>query len=151
MCSKYNKYNIQLTFRTCLKNQLLLLWGSLLEPFGYLFPSFGGAGPTHACLLAEEVGIKQILVPRSPGTMCALGATIADYQYNFIRSLRRPLAELDSGVLREVYRQLEQEGRNSLASESPIIERVEVLRSANMRYRGQSFDVDVTLRRRPSI
>lgn len=116
-----------------------------LDPRDFTLISFGGAGPTHACLLAEEVGIKQILVPRSPGTMCALGATIADYQYNFIRSLRRPLAELDSGVLREVYRQLEQEGRNSLASESPIIERVEVLRSANMRYRGQSFDVDVTL------
>ena len=116
-----------------------------LDPRDFTLISFGGAGPTHACLLAEEVGIKRVLVPPSPGTMCALGATIADYQYNFIRSLRRPLAELGVRILHEIYNQLEQEGRDSLASENPAIERINVVRSANMRYRGQSFDVDVTL------
>ncbi|MEO3480559.1 hydantoinase/oxoprolinase family protein [Phaeobacter sp. CAU 1743] len=116
-----------------------------LDPREFTLIAFGGAGPTHACLLAEEVGIGQILVPPSPGTMCALGATIADYQYNYIRSLRRPLAELDTGTIQNVYQELEQEGRASLREENPVIERVEIVRSANMRYGGQAFDVDVTL------
>ncbi len=116
-----------------------------LDPREFTLIAFGGAGPTHACLLAEEVGIGQILVPPSPGTMCALGATIADYQYNYIRSLRRPLADLDAKTMQEVYSQLEQEGRDNLAAENPLIERVEIVRSANMRYGGQAFDVDVTL------
>lgn len=116
-----------------------------LDPRDFTLIAFGGAGPTHACLLAEEVGIGQILVPPSPGTMCALGATIADYQYNFIRSLRRPLDEMDLQTVQAIYGELEQEGRESLAAEKPMIEWVEIVRSANMRYRGQAFDVDVTL------
>lgn len=116
-----------------------------LDPREFTLIAFGGAGPTHACLLAEEVGIAQILVPPSPGTMCALGATIADYQYNYIRSLRRPLSGFAAAELRETYRQLEEEGRAALGDENPAIERVEVVRSANMRYAGQAFDVEVTL------
>lgn len=116
-----------------------------LDPRDFTLIAFGGAGPTHACLLAEEVGIGQILVPPSPGTMCALGATIADYQYNYIRSLRHPLTDLDTQTMQAVYDQLEQEGRDNLAAENPMIERIEIVRSANMRYGGQAFDVDVTL------
>ncbi|MBN9888294.1 hydantoinase/oxoprolinase family protein [Salipiger abyssi] len=116
-----------------------------LDPRDFTLIAFGGAGPTHACLLAEEVGIGQILVPPSPGTMCALGATIADYQYNYIRSLRKPLTGIDADTMRAIYGELEQEGRDALAAENPMIERIEIVRSANMRYAGQAFDVDVTL------
>ncbi|MEW5424810.1 hydantoinase/oxoprolinase family protein [Amorphus sp. 3PC139-8] len=116
-----------------------------LDPRDFTLVAFGGAGPTHACLLAEEIGIQQVLVPPSPGTMCALGATIADYKSNHIRSMRGPLAAFSAADLQACFAELEQEGRDRLSAESERIEVVEVVRSADLRYRGQAFDVDVTL------
>ena len=49
-----------------------------VDPRDFALIPFGGAGPTHACLLAEEIVIPRIVVPPSPGTTCALGAAIAD-------------------------------------------------------------------------
>ena len=49
-----------------------------VDPRDFALIPFGGAGATHACLLAEEIIIPRIIVPPSPGTICALGAAIAD-------------------------------------------------------------------------
>lgn len=116
-----------------------------LDPRDFTLVAFGGAGPTHACLLAEEIGIGTILVPPSPGTMCALGATIADYKSNHIRSMRGPLAGFGAAGLRACFSELEREGREQLRPEAARIESLEVVRSADLRYKGQAFDVDVTL------
>lgn len=116
-----------------------------LDPRDFTLVAFGGAGPTHACLLAEEIGIRNVLVPPSPGTMCALGATIADYKSNHIRSMRGPLGEFDAAELRAGFEELEREGHARLSADKERIESLEVVRSADLRYRGQAFDVNVPL------
>lgn len=115
------------------------------DPRDFTLIAFGGAGPTHACLLAEEIGISTILVPPAPGTMCSLGAAIADFKANYIRSFRSPLDAVESGTLRADFRDLEEQGRRWLADEEPRITGIDVLRSADMRYRGQAFDVEVAI------
>jgi N-methylhydantoinase A len=116
-----------------------------LDPRDFTLIAFGGAGPTHACLLAEEIGISTILIPPAPGTMCSLGAAIADFKVNYIRSFRAPMETVDSAALRTIFQDLEGQGRRWLADENPQIGGVDVFRSADMRYRGQAFDVEVAI------
>ena len=77
--------------------------------------------------------------------MCALGATIADYKSSHIRSMRGPLTGFAATDLQKCFGELEDEGRDRLAAESERIEGLQVVRSADMRYRGQAFDVEVML------
>lgn len=116
-----------------------------LDPRDFTLVAFGGAGPTHASLLAEEIGIERILVPPSPGTICALGATIADYKSNHILSMRGPLAQFGADDLRSGFARLEEEGRARLNADNPRIAQLDIVRSADLRYRGQAFEVDVRL------
>lgn len=116
-----------------------------LDPRDFTLVAFGGAGPTHASLLAEEIGIRQILVPPSPGTMCALGATIADYKSTHIRSMRGPLTDFGAADLQRGFLQLEEEGQDALSEKNSQIARLESVRSADLRYRGQAFEVEVQL------
>ena len=51
-----------------------------------LFP-YGGAGPTHAFMLADEVNLRRVIVPPSPGTLCALGCLVADLRADFVRTI----------------------------------------------------------------
>ncbi len=56
------------------------------DPADFALLPYGGAGATHAALLAGEAGISRILVPARPGTFCALGAVVADLRRDFVRS-----------------------------------------------------------------
>ncbi len=107
---------------------------------------FGGAGPTHACLLAEEVVVPRIVVPLSPGTTCATGAGMADIRADYIRSVRRPLPEIADARLQEIFASLERAGRDWLAVEDPAVTGVFVRYAVDARYAGQAFDIEVELK-----
>jgi N-methylhydantoinase A len=62
-----------------------------LDPSEFALIPYGGAGPTHVNLLAEEAGLKTIIVPPGPGTFCACGAIMSDIKRDFIRSRRLTL------------------------------------------------------------
>jgi N-methylhydantoinase A len=89
-----------------------------LDPRGMALVAFGGAGPLHACALAEELGITTVLVPEAAGVLSALGLAVGDERRDHVRSEVRPLAEV---------RELPPEGE------------------ADLRYRGQSFELTVPL------
>ena len=116
-----------------------------VDPRDFALIPFGGAGATHACLLAEEIIIPRIIVPPSPGTTCALGAAIADVQNDYIKSLRGDLAATPVEAIREGFAELERTGRAWLAAENPVIDEVVVRRSVDARYHGQAFDIEVDL------
>lgn len=107
----------------------------------------GGAGPTHACFLAEEVGIGRIVVPPSPGTFCAWGSLLADFRIDFAQTFRRPVTDLDRAALREWYAEREREGTALLLEQAQRVRDTLALCSADMRYRGQGFNVEVPLDR----
>lgn len=115
-----------------------------VDPRDYTLVSFGGAGSLLACRLAEELGVARVLVPLAPGTLCAMGALSADVASHFVRSIVSPLEDA-AGLLAEAFRSLEREARAWLAVEAPALQTFQVLASADMRYVGQSFEVDVPL------
>jgi N-methylhydantoinase A len=108
--------------------------------------AYGGAGPTHAFLLAREIGIRTVVVPPSPGTLCALGCLLADLRADYVRTVYAALREPNFTTLAAELHKLEQQAAAWLEEERvPSAER-EVVRAADLRYRGQSFDVAVRLR-----
>jgi N-methylhydantoinase A len=88
------------------------------DPRELALVAFGGAGPLHACALAEELGIETVLVPEAAGVLSALGLAVADERRDSVRSYVCPLAEAG---------ELPREGE------------------AELRYRGQSFELSVPL------
>ena len=88
------------------------------DPADFALVAFGGAGPLHACALAEELGIRTVLVPEVAGVLSALGLVASDERRDAVRSYLAPLAEVG---------ELPREGE------------------ADLRYAGQSFELTVPL------
>jgi N-methylhydantoinase A len=64
------------------------------DPRDFALVAFGGAGPLHACALAEELGIRTVLVPGAAGVLSALGLAASDERRDNVRSYVRPLADV---------------------------------------------------------
>jgi len=107
--------------------------------------AFGGAGPLVGSLLAREVGIPAVFVPRSPGTLCALGAITADILNDAVRTVHGRLDGLDLDALAAEQRALEAELSAWLAEHRADVESVAFRHGADMRYAGQSYEIDVAL------
>lgn len=116
-----------------------------LDPASFALVPFGGAGPTHANLLAEEVGIARIVVPPAAGTFCALGAVAADLRRDFVRSLRRELDEATAATLAETFEALAAEGNDWLDQEGEQSTGRLFEKAADMRYVGQAYELRVAL------
>ncbi|KAA9366917.1 hydantoinase/oxoprolinase family protein [Ochrobactrum quorumnocens] len=116
-----------------------------LDPAAFALVPFGGAGPTHANLLAEEVGIARIVVPPAAGTFCALGAAAADLRRDFVRSLRKELDEATAATLAETFETLATEGNDWLDQEGEQSIGRLFEKAADMRYVGQAYELRVAL------
>src|SRR6202007_2822840 len=68
--------------------------------------AFGGAGPMHACALAEELGIGTVLVPRAGGVLSALGLAISDARRDDARPVLSALEDLDPARLRDAFEEM---------------------------------------------
>jgi N-methylhydantoinase A len=116
-----------------------------LDPASFALVPFGGAGPTHANLLAEEVGIGRVVIPPAAGTFCALGAAAADLRRDFVRSLRRPLNAESAELLQQVFADLATEASAWLDREGDQARGRRIERAADMRYAGQAYELRVPL------
>jgi N-methylhydantoinase A len=114
-----------------------------IDPREYALVAFGGAGPMHAVWLAEELEIGEVIVPWSPGTFSAWGMLQTDLRHDVVRSFYRPLAGLDGGEVTRTFDQLRAEGDALLEREGIAAADRHVHRSADMRYVGQEYTVNV--------
>jgi N-methylhydantoinase A len=113
------------------------------DPRDFTLVAFGGAGPLHACEVAERVGIRRILVPRYPGVMCALGLLAADVALDYSRSVLGTVTDETPAMLDAIITDLSSQARNDLAREG-IDEAHMLLRPlADMRYQGQAYELTV--------
>lgn len=103
---------------------------------------FGGAGPMLGAMLAETAGIRRVLVPPVPGTLCALGALAADLRRDTMRTVLLSLEEASWPRLEAVFRDLREEATEALAEMSGQ-GGAETTLAADMRYRGQSYELTV--------
>jgi N-methylhydantoinase A len=108
-----------------------------LDPRDFALLAFGGAGPMHACELAEQVGIPSVLVPLAPGVTSALGTLFVDIVHDVARSHISPLSKLDAGAVEAIFRALESEADVALGRDRVPAERRALQRSLDLRYVGQ--------------
>ena len=115
------------------------------EPADHVLIPFGGAGPTHAVLLAEEARLAGVLVPSAAATFCALGAAVADLRRDFVRSLGKARV-LDSGHrLWSNWDSLETQAEEWLQGEGVPTLGTRLIHAVDMQYAGQSFSLTVTI------
>jgi N-methylhydantoinase A len=119
-----------------------------IDPRDFALLAYGGAGPLHAFLLAREVGIGRVIVPRSPGTLCALGSLLADLRHDVIRTLPGH-GPPDEMTMAATYAALEGEGAAWLDGQGVATTGRRLQRGADIRYRGQSFDLTVAMPEHP--
>jgi N-methylhydantoinase A len=115
-----------------------------IDPRDFAILAYGGAGPGHAFLLAREVGSARVIIPRSPGTLCALGSLVTDLRRDFIRTLSAGTVH-EPAAIEATYRSLEDQARDWLEGQATATIERRLLRSADMRYHGQSFDLTITV------
>ncbi|MFQ5870987.1 MAG: hydantoinase/oxoprolinase family protein, partial [Candidatus Geothermarchaeales archaeon] len=109
--------------------------------------AFGGAGPMHACDLAEELGVSRIVVPVSPGLFSAFGLLASSVRHSYVKSIIERQARADPTRLKKWYRELEDEGQAVLGREGFGDREIHLLREMDLRYLGQSYELTVPVRR----
>jgi N-methylhydantoinase A len=109
-----------------------------------LIPS-GGSGPVHAAELAEELGIAEVIVPPAPGLLSSQGLLSADARYDFRRTFVATVRETPMAQLDALIEELTQAGGATLKEAKQRAERTEIVVSADMRYRGQAYEINVPI------
>jgi len=122
---------------------LVSRYGIDLREFSVL--AFGGAGPMLGCLLSRELGVKEIVVPANPGTLSALGGLIADLKNDFIKTVYLELAEQNLPTIQREFAALEEQAKAWLMQEQGTLQHAKLQFSAELRYRGQSYELDTLL------
>lgn len=115
------------------------------DPRDFALFAFGGAGPLHACALARELSIPRVIVPARPGITNALGCVVADMRHDFVRTVNRPVADLDEALLAAILNEQADEGRALIAKEAVRPETLRVMHSADMQFVGQTHLINVSL------
>ena len=113
------------------------------DPRLFTLVSFGGAGGLHVCELAAALRVPRVIVPRSPGTLSALGVLLGDVVKDYSRTVMIKSAEFKLRTLERGFEALEREAVRDLKSEGFVKTRLKLARSVAMRYVGQSFEIDV--------
>ena len=116
-----------------------------LDVAAFAMVATGGAGPVHACKVAELLGIETVIVPGAAGVSSAIGLLLAPLSFDFSQSLVARLADVDLGRVDELLADLESRGRGIVAAGGVSGDRVEVARTADMRYVGQGHEIRVPL------
>ena len=110
-----------------------------VEPNEVALMIYGGAGAIHGPLLAQEMGIRRIVVPRLSAVFCGFGGLVSDLLHDGVRNVHGRAPDPET-----VFTALRDEGAAWLAEQAPGVA-PEFEHHAEMRYAGQSFEVDTLL------
>ncbi|MEM7704845.1 MAG: hydantoinase/oxoprolinase family protein [Pseudomonadota bacterium] len=116
-----------------------------LDPRDFSLVAFGGAGPMAAVFLAQELDIGEVVVPNFPGTFSAWGMLQTDLRSDQTCAYYSPTQSVDLADLESHYQGLEKEGAEALRAQGVADEALSFERSADMRYIGQEYSINVAL------
>jgi N-methylhydantoinase A len=111
--------------------------------------AYGGAGPVHAGALATAAGIARVLVPAHSGAFSALGCLVSPLRYDAVRTYRGRLEAWDAKPAEDRLRELQEQCVAPLTDEGIALERIALQRSADLRYSGQNYEIEVPWRDTP--
>jgi len=111
------------------------------DPREFPMVAAGGAGPLHACMICQELGIPLFIVPRESSIFCAAGMLMSDLQHDFVRSFVAPLRSLDWAELNGVIMTMMEEGTSVLTREDIPESRRKFSLNLDCRYERQYHEV----------
>ena len=115
------------------------------DPRLFTLAAGGGAGPLHACRLAEIIGILRVLIPPAPGIGCALGALVSDAREDFVMTNIHREEDADIARLSANFAELERRASEALARQGFVGGEAVIQRSADLRYRGMRSELTVPI------
>jgi N-methylhydantoinase A/oxoprolinase/acetone carboxylase beta subunit len=111
------------------------------DPRAFTLVAFGGAGPMHACEVAEALGMRSVMVPRYAGVLSALGMLMADVTKDYSATVLAPATALSLADLERRFRPLIDRARRDLRAEGFTATRAKIARAIDVRYVGQSSEL----------
>ena len=114
-----------------------------LDVRDFTLVTFGGSGSLLACRLADLLGLAGVLVPVDPGNLSAFGLLTVDVRCDYVRTAVARHDGLDLASVGSIYAELQQQAADSLAAEGFGADRQRFVRTADLRYFGQAFEVRV--------
>lgn len=115
------------------------------DPGEYTLIAFGGAGPSHAYSLAKRLNMRRVVVPKGAGVLSAFGFLVAPPSVDDVRGYASLLDDVDWAHVRDLYASMESRARQVLADVAGSADEITVTRSADMRYVGQGFELEIAL------
>lgn len=115
------------------------------DPRDFALVIFGGAGPLHGAAIIREVGIKTMLVPPSPGVLCAMGCVVADLRYDISRTVARQTSSLEAAELASMLDEQGRQGAEKIRSQSVTVKTIKTQHFVEMAYVGQIHTLRVPI------
>jgi len=113
------------------------------DPREFTLVAFGGAGPLHACSIALELEIPNVVIPPFPGITSAIGLLLSDVSYDYSRTMMQLLSTPNLDQLNQLFSQMEQEAHEQLKRDGFQDDHIKLKRIAECRYLGQSYELRV--------
>ena len=113
------------------------------DPRKFALVAFGGAGPVHGGPLAADIGIPTMIVPENPGVLSALGLLVAPVEHEHMRTFVARTPDIDVANMRDVLATLDAQGLAAMETEGIARDRISTRHAADMRYVGQSYELEV--------
>lgn len=115
------------------------------DPRDFVLASFGGAGPMHACFVAQAMNIPKVIIPGQAGVASAFGATAMNIRHDIEAFHYASLDDVDVADLNRIYSELEEKAGERLRADGIQADSTKISRTAQMRYIGQTYEVDTDI------
>ena len=115
------------------------------DPRDFVLVAFGGAGPLHAALVAEELDIKHVLIPLSPGNFSAYGALISDVRHDYVQTFLAKAENSSLSSLHAIFNKMEKVAYEVMLEENIQKKQISMNRVCGMRYVGQAWQLNVPI------
>jgi N-methylhydantoinase A len=113
------------------------------DPREFALVVLGGAGPLHGSALARTLGIPKVIVPFAPGVLSAFGLLVSDVEQDQSITFRHPADQDALPLLKSAFESLDISGAEHMRREAATVAEMGVRRYAEMRYVGQSYELEI--------
>ena len=115
------------------------------DPKDFTLVAYGGAGPMHGIDVANLLGIKQVIVPLSPGITSAHGLLVSEFKNDYARTYTKRSSEHESDDLNRIFSELETQGRGWLEKEGLDQHAFSIEKSIDLRYQHQGSEITIPI------
>lgn len=116
-----------------------------IDPREFVLFAYGGAGPLHALEIAQELGMRRVIVPAHPGVTSALGLLMTDIRHDFCKTFLQVLQDTSFEILELEFAKLEEKALDRLRRERIDRHNIRMMRGLDLRYLGQTHELTISL------